>query len=210
MQTKTKAANPLFREGHRMSLLLSVEEAGDQFVPGGTSLRVHLSVITVTPEGSPRNVWSLDEYHNGLMVGCLQIKGTGFSNRIYDDQGNKTDDHRRSFDAHGFRVLYQQPYSVDLKEAEVLVKTLRTVERRLDAARERDGAPADFPAFVRRAARALGIDLITFPTEPNQSSRYDQGSYRTLPLEGGLYHLETVIRAWERKDTVPGVVHHTR
>jgi hypothetical protein len=215
--TKSAAPAPFFREGHAVSLLLSVEEARDSFVQDGTSLRLHLSVITVTDEGKPRNVWGLDEWLGGLMLGSLQIRGTGFSNKVYaSDTAQGTDlgagdyKHRRSMDAHGFRLEYMQPYSVDLKGAEAMVKTLKTLDRKMKAAEERDGFVQDFPAFVRRAAKAMGIDTITLPVEANTYGSYDRGAYRTMGLEGGLYHIELVVDAWKQAKEIPGVVHQSR
>lgn len=210
MQNKTKQPAPFNREGHTTSLLLSVEEARDMFVEGGSTLRLDLAVITVTPQGAPRNVWGLDEVLGGLMMGCLKVKGIGFSHKSEGSTEIPEARVTRALDAYGFRVEYSQPYSVNLKEAEGMVKTLRTIERRLDAASERDGRAKDFPTYVRRAAKALGIAQITFPTEPNGSGSYDRGSYRTLPLEAGLYHLEMVVDAWKRGEVIPGVVHHSR
>jgi hypothetical protein len=215
--TKSAVSAPFYREGHEVSLLLSVEEARDSHTPDGTTLRVHLSVITVTEDGKPRNVWSLDEYHNGLMLGSLQIRGTGFAHKVYasdtpqsTDLGAGDNRHRRSMDAYSFKLQYAQPYSVELKEAEAMVKTLRTLERKLKAAEERDGRVTDFPTFVRRAAKALGIDQITFPVEANTYGSYDRGAYRTMGLEGGVYHIELIVDAWKAAREIPGVVHHPR
>lgn len=58
---------------------------------------------------------------------------------------------------YGWRVEYRDVFSVDLNRAETMVKTLRRIERRMDAMRDELGYPESFAAYVTRVGKILGV-----------------------------------------------------
>lgn len=56
----------------------------------------------------------------------------------------------------GYGIEYKGVYSLDLRRAEVIVKTLRSIERKMDKLRDRFGYVSDFPSYLAYVADALG------------------------------------------------------
>ena len=70
-------------------------------------------------------------------------------------QVNATDDRN----AYGFSFGYEDLHYVDRRQAEVMVKTLRMVERKMEKWSTEFGRPSTFPMFVQRVCKALGVQL---------------------------------------------------
>jgi hypothetical protein len=69
-------------------------------------------------------------------------------------------DGRMGSESYGWSVQYRNLYSVDLGSANRILKTLRTIDRRMDKMIEREGQPQSFGQFVNRFMRAIGASII--------------------------------------------------
>jgi hypothetical protein len=62
---------------------------------------------------------------------------------------------------YGFKLTYEQPYSVDLRRAQAMVKMLTTVERKLAKIQAFEGSDwDDLGSYVNQVLRALGIKTL--------------------------------------------------
>src|SRR5262245_11096572 len=86
---------------------------------------------------------------NGLYLDCFRVTS----------QGNHSDDHRHLY---GWECRYQEPYAVDLRQAEGMYKTLTTIEKRLEKLAEKYGRPTTFGQYLARVADAIGADCFLF------------------------------------------------
>jgi hypothetical protein len=81
----------------------------------------------------------------------------GYRNRGLQDFGVRAQrDPGPDRQFYAWRPQYQQPYTVELAEAEVMVKTLRQVERALERKQQADGPARDLATFLIRTAQVFG------------------------------------------------------
>lgn len=66
-------------------------------------------------------------------------------------------DERSSTGPYSWRVDYFQPYTVGLRRAETMVKTLRRIDRRMAAMQTELGYPESYAAYVARVGKVLGV-----------------------------------------------------
>jgi hypothetical protein len=100
--------------------------------------------------------------------------------------------------SYGWQVRYSNSYSVDLERAEVMVKQLRSVRRKLAQLEERYGFPSDFAQYLMRVADALGItEFVVVARDPGAatsrgfSGLHDDNLHRTLtPLSAAYWIAE--------------------
>ena len=64
---------------------------------------------------------------------------------------------RQVKDVFGWKVEYH-PHAVDLARAEKMIKTLRKIERKLEAISAQWGRPESFGEFVQRVLKVIGAD----------------------------------------------------
>ena len=85
---------------------------------------------------------------------------------------------------------YSEIYSLDVYRVGELYKTLTSVEKGLEKARERDGQCTTFGHYVLRVARALGITKII------RKHPHYPGEYQSLSLADGQYAVDNLIFTW--------------
>jgi hypothetical protein len=129
------------------------------------------------------------------MLGDLRIASWGDSGDGLANDAAPTDGRSRRR-LQFFEVEYRQVYSIDTRTAERMLRTLRTIERKMARIVAEDGPTDLFPTYVRRVARILGIRHITWKVGNSGSGTYNALDYRTVPLEGGLMHLERLELDW--------------
>lgn len=79
---------------------------------------------------------------------------------------------------YGWHVEYRQVYSVDLAQAERMVKTLRTIERKLAKYQAELGYPESFVAYAARVAQAIGAKQFGERAAGPRSMFMDGNQYR--------------------------------
>ena len=103
-----------------------------------------------------------------------------YKNLTVSCQGN---DGRRDSGLYGWRLSYRDVYRVELEDAEVMVKTLRKVERKMTALDKTFGRPSCYAEFVTRVASALGISLAVRVHGTFGASSYDDMRFVIMSLE---------------------------
>lgn len=88
---------------------------------------------------------------NGLFLNDLEL-----SDQIDDHNGRNDGQHDYAWSA------YFKPSRVELREAQAIVKTLTTLDKRLEKMREQFGYVKSYGEFVCRVANALGAVAIVF------------------------------------------------
>jgi hypothetical protein len=100
---------------------------------------------------------------------------------------------------YGMSVKFADMYSVDLSQAEQVVRTLKTVEKSLDKIEQKYGriASDDFASYLARVASVFGIDKFVFYTEKNALKRdysYDQNSYDEYDAPSLAYKINQLVK----------------
>ena len=123
-----------------------------------------------------------DDLANGLRLDCLRI----------NSQGRDADDPRHLY---GWEVEYKDCYSVDLRRAEQMAKTLKTIETRTAKLEEKYGRPGSFGAYVARIANAISADAIVFVDGADSGWHHSNG-HRICNLGDGAGRIDRIVREW--------------
>jgi hypothetical protein len=100
---------------------------------------------------------------------------------------------------YAWRVVFRQPYSVDLRRAEAMVKALRTIDHQLTKLSERFGWPESFSAWFARVADSLGISR--FLVVANTGARGQVTEWRELDLSAVQSWIASREREYQEKHT---------
>jgi hypothetical protein len=98
--------------------------------------------------------------------------------------------------SYGWDVAYHQPYSVDLRAAERILKTLKLIEQRLARLEKLFGRPSDFGQYVARVAQALDCRAVAFEASETHSSLYRDNDYRFRPIGEAVGRINHEIHTW--------------
>jgi hypothetical protein len=153
---------------------------------GDRLLKANVSVVVMTDEGlrNPSFGWSDDTgagQYADLEIRALFSKG---SNDFY---GRDPEFH---------------PYSVDVRRAESMAKTLKRVYASLKRQDERLGTPTDFAAFLARLAIALGCrekSCFGRRASARQGFTYADNDYRWMDADALRIHLNCQTGDWQKK-----------
>lgn len=141
-----------------------------------------LGFVLVNADGEPRNP---DEYDY-----------PGYPGLTITAQANVWTPARAGDGAtYGWKLEYSQPWSVDLRRAESMVRTLRKAERGMTKTYAERGDTADFAEFVGRVATALGVKVGTWRLGGAASATYSDGTWRRMSVG----ELVNVIRHAEQQ-----------
>lgn len=89
---------------------------------------------------------------------------------------------------YGYHARYSSPFSVSLRRAEAMVKTLRKVEKHLAAQETKFGWVQDYYTFLARVADCLGIKHFGWVTE--RGSFMSESTYRWTDINSLRFHVE--------------------
>jgi hypothetical protein len=128
---------------------------------GTTDLTVSIRVLRNEAKPGEEPAWrNCSDSFNDHLPEYSDLALTCFA-RLNDNQ-----------EPYGWTLCYLQPYRVDLGNVERMHKTLKTIQRKLDAMTENEGCATSFGQYVVRFARAIGARKILF-------WRGDTGMYST-------------------------------
>lgn len=85
---------------------------------------------------------------------------------------------------YGFKVEYREAFSVDLRRADAMVKTLRKVERGLTRIQTELGYAETFPAYLARVAKVLGIKQFGWRIGDRDGPLYEHNRYHWTDASG--------------------------
>ena len=91
----------------------------------------------------------------------------------------------------GESLRYSEVYGIELRDAEIMAHTLKSIERALHKVREKYGSPADVGAWLRRLCEVTGVTEVHFSSEacalmahPGQPDRAYDPSQADYQLRG--------------------------
>lgn len=107
--------------------------------------------------------WGIDNYdkHDGITLYCLVV-----SCQWNQNEGNR--------EPYAFKTEYVSIYSIDLEQAEMMVKTLRKVQKAVDKHIAENGQFKSFGQYAYTVARALGCVGAIFEGNLNRMTRNGQ------------------------------------
>jgi hypothetical protein len=141
--------------------------------------------------------------------GSLQDYGTHYGERHWQDDSSyhktldlrhvgmraQMDDRETNTEPYGWdyepKMRPAHHSDLDIEDLEIMLSTLKTIERRFTKMIETEGRAESFAGQVRRLARAVGSKSVRFET------RHDHfpGGY-TWTLNDGIEHLKDNIRSY--------------
>lgn len=97
-------------------------------------------------------------------------------------------------------IYYKDLLTVDVRDAEVMLKTLRRLIKGMDKLSSEIGRPQDFASFMAYLARVIGCTDRPFgrlATIGGTGWTYDDNDYRWMDVDDLRYHLHQKIRDWK-------------
>ena len=88
--------------------------------------------------------------------------------------------HKESPKLYGFGFRYEQVHSVERRDAEIMGKTLKTLERKMDKLHENFGYTESFAEHILRFAQVIKAVRIVFRTPFVAANRDQEWHYRSL------------------------------
>lgn len=160
----------------QLCLLLTTETSNDY--GSGRTLSLRFAPLQMLPNGELRNyVDGYDDAHTSLADLRITAQQTsGLTAQPY-----------------AWRVEYREPYSVDLKRAEIILKTLRKIARGLERLEAEFGYPETFAAYVTRVGSLLKVTRYGWHAERGETFA-DGSRYRWTDAAGIVSHLQMVVR----------------
>ena len=147
---------------------------------GDDGAEITASVVYLREDGEVRNYtdsWG-EEPFDSLMVTALVDVNDTFG------------------DSYGYSTEYRDLYSVRLRRAETMLKTLRKVERGLLRIDEIDGMIVSFPEYLLRVARILKIRKFGWLVI-DRGPEYRNNTYHWTGAPGARTHINTLIREFK-------------
>jgi hypothetical protein len=161
----------------------------------------HLRARVVTKAREERDTESYpggtrDRYqgpkYDGLQAGCQ------------GDQGSRKAEGREGA-VYGFgRLEYREVFSVDLGDAERMVKTLRALERKIAKLGEVRGYARSYGEFLGRFAEALGAKGMVFRRNQKHAATTGQ-TWEWTTVGDGINKAANLIYQWQREGQPEGV-----
>jgi hypothetical protein len=104
-------------------------------------------------------------------------------------------------DWYGRRVQYREVFTMELADAEMMAKHLRSLHRKLERLDAKFGSVTDFAGFMGRVADASGCEERPFVRKVNEGPGfgYDDNEYRFMTTDDLRWHLTEKVRAWREK-----------
>lgn len=96
-------------------------------------------------------------------------------------------------------VEYREVYSIDAQRAESMAKTLRSINRKIEALNDKWGRPTDFAGYVSYFAQAVaGTTENVFARKVSGKGwSYDDSEYRWMDVDGLRLHFQSKIKDWK-------------
>lgn len=131
-------------------------------------------------------ICNVSDYHR------QQLGGLDLHQLMVNSQGDNGSSERHLY---GWEVEYRDLFSIDLRKAQQMAKTLATIEKRIDALNEKYGRPGTFGTYLLRVADAIGATRIVWPQGVERSS-YSEREHRIMSLYNGSSYVDGQVREW--------------
>lgn len=138
--------------------------------------------VALMEDAYPRSGHALEDLKTGLWLDGLVLEAFQGG---YPEPGESNEDNLITHD-----LGYADKYRVELPDAERMVRTLRTVERRLAKIREDLGPSQSYTQQVMRFAKVIGATRFVFrhPTEP--------GVFVNMRPDDAHFRIRSLIADW--------------
>ena len=101
----------------------------------------------------------------------------------------------------GLEVDYRDVFCVDIRKAEVMLKTLKRIGSKMNKTAERFGRPVGMAGFLGHFAGAIGAELVV-RKRSGHSSNYDECEYQMEPIKSIGWVLDLEMKATFGEDAV--------
>jgi hypothetical protein len=119
---------------------------------------------------------SYDTY-NGLYLSGLLVRS----------QGGNSDTRRHLY---GFEPVFEHTYQVDMRDAQRMLKTLATIDRKMEKLAGKFGRPSSFGTYLSHLAHVLGVKRFVF------DSPRDTSADQILDIKSGAYKVDHFVNEW--------------
>lgn len=123
------------------------------------------------------------------------VNGLDLNNLLAYSQGHDEAADRKLY---GWEVRYHNVYTVDLRKAERMTKTLRTVEKRMEKLTASYGHPATYGAYLARVARAIGATTFVFHKDGGRTGwchSETEYTFRDTNAEA-ISEVDRIVQTW--------------
>jgi len=144
---------------------------------GGRYWVFRANVVSIDPEdNTPRNLTSDRQPLAGFQVRA------------------QTDDKRDTPGAYGSEIVVGHLGDLDVRDAERILATYRTLGKRCSAFQSRLGQPRDLAGFVMMVADAMGITTFVVTTRHGSDGWYSSGEYMFLNAAEACSRIDSMER----------------
>lgn len=171
-------------------LLLTEDRNHDSYT--GRTFHMRVRVVTDTYERGARLPYGLDDtYGDGLLYSGLRGSCQGDDQSALRETGAEV--------VYGYRELeYHDVYSLDLRKARRMCKTLETIDRRLSKLSEARGYCRSWGEWIGRVAEALGCKgIIVDRGEHSEQTRKSGYRYQWDSIGDGINAANNAVWRWQ-------------
>jgi hypothetical protein len=93
-------------------------------------------------------------------------------------------------------LRYGERHYITEHTAGLMLDTLRRLNKKLVALRERFGYPTTFGRFIAHLADAVGATMVYFPKDARSGWAYDDHAYDRKPVGDAAAHLDYLYKKW--------------
>jgi hypothetical protein len=149
--------------------------------------QLHIEIGVLENDGTPdnpkwRNVTDLSD-----TPGYYDLTCTGYA------KGREIEG------SYGWGIEYRNAYSVDLRRAKQMLKTLAAVDKTMEKMRTQEGNPQTFGQFVNRFARAIGASYLIVWDPSHKSFFYSERTYKSWKLADIPFTVDRMIAEFHGK-----------
>ena len=188
-----------------LSLALYFVEEKEHYDSGSESRYSHCSIVFTEPDEKGENKSSdaskITNYVHDRWESPLRDKLHTF----YDDlaiSAYQSDKDLYADEISGWwRVMYRSPYSVELKEAEKMLSTLKKITKGMEKLYKNFGNAKSFGEYCARVALVIGAKSIIYCTE-NSGWSYGDSKHRFMTIADGVSFIDGKLKEWKDKHAV--------
>jgi hypothetical protein len=176
----------------RLGLYVNEQKDGDYY-------HLTASVVRIGLDAYEQRLADAGQNHGSATANTIRnasgelMRGLWLKDLEVRSQGEMHATPRRLY---GWSVEYRNVFSVELREAERMAKTLKTIHARMEKADQTYGRPATFGAYLARVAVAIGADTFIRPDGPQRGWSYAENGQRVMSIGDGVYHIDRMIQKW--------------
>jgi hypothetical protein len=154
-------------------------------------------IVTIGPTASERRYFDNDPQNKLVnydeVRGCSSWHDEAAYDRLQIDSQANSDNRENLY---GWDVRYRETGSLELHDLERMVKTLRTITRKMEQLSAKYGRPDTFPAYVARVAAAVGADSIVFSQQDHPT--HNGTDHTIYSVETGTSILRHILHKWQQ------------